>query len=141
MEVKTNTTANWADPITVGDLHSRNRIMMAALTRCRCNPEDNIPTPLLAEYYGQRAGAGIILSEATPVSQRGEGFFGSACLYNEKHLEGWKLVTKAVHGKGGLIVVQLVHAGRATHPTINKGLEAYGPSPLRRREPIRGLNE
>jgi N-ethylmaleimide reductase len=94
-----------------------------------------------AEYYAQRAGAGLILSEATPVSQRGEGFYGSACLYNQKHVEGWKLVTKAVHDKGGIIFIQSVHAGRATHPTINKGLQAYGPSPFNRREPVRGTNE
>jgi len=114
--------------------------MMAALTRCRCNPDENVPTQLHAEYYSQRAGAGIILSEATAISQRGEGFLGAACLYNEKHAEGWKLVTKAVHDKGGIIIAQLVHAGRSTHHTINKGLGAYGPSPLNRREPIRGLN-
>ncbi len=90
------------------------------------------------EYYSQRAGAGIMLTEATPVSQRGQGFLGSACMYNEKHLEGYKNVVKEVHDKGGL-VIQLVHVGRATHPSINTGLEPYGPSPLNRRQVIRGV--
>lgn len=117
-----NPTAQWSDHIKLGDLTLKNRIMMAALTRCRCSPDDNTPTAMNAEYYAQRAGAGLILSEATSVSQRGEGFLGAACLYNEKHVAGWKLVTKAVHDKGGVIFIQAIHAGRATHQTINKGL-------------------
>ena len=107
---------------------------MCALTRSRCDPNVNIPTDLVAEYYEQRAGAGIILSEATAISVEGEGFYGAASLYNQDHAKGWKEVTSRVHKKGGLIFAQLFHAGRSTHPKINKGVGAVAPSPLPRRE-------
>lgn len=111
---------NWNDALTLGSLTLKNRVVLAALTRERCDVETNIPTQLVAEYYAQRAGAGMMLSEATAWSSRGAGFTGAACLYNRDHLEGWKLVLDAVHAKGGLLFLQIVHAGRVTHPLKNK---------------------
>ena len=112
---------------------------MAALTRVRCDINENIPTPLVAEYYAQRSGAGLILSEATSWSPRGNGFPGAACLYNRQQMEGWKLVLDAVHAKGGILFLQIFHAGRVTHPLINNNLEIWAPSAIAVREPIRSL--
>lgn len=78
--------AQWSDSLTMGDLTLPNRIIMAALTRERCDPVTCIPNALLAEYYSQRAGAGFILTEATAWSLRGRGFRGAACLYNEAQM-------------------------------------------------------
>lgn len=115
----------------------RNRVMMAALTRQRCDPDLNVPTEMVAEYYEQRAGAGIILSEATAISVQGEGFYGAASLHNQEQLEGWKNVVNRVHAKGGLIVAQLFHAGRSTHEKVNKGVGAVSSSAIARREGVR----
>jgi N-ethylmaleimide reductase len=76
---------------------------------------------MVAEYYSQRAGAGLMLTEAASWSSRGNGFQGAACLYNRDHLDGWKLVLDLVHAKGGVLFLQIFHAGRATHPLKNGG--------------------
>ncbi len=88
----------------------------------------------MAEYYSQRAGAGLILTEATAWSSRGEGFLGAACLYNRDHMEGWRQVNEAVHAKGGKIFLQIFHAGRVTHPLKNRGQELWAPSAIAVRE-------
>ena len=108
--------ANWGDKIQMGDLTLNNRVIMAALTRERCDPNLCVPTDLLVEYYSQRAAAGFILTEATAWSLKGRGFVGAACLYNKEQMEGWKKVNEAVHAKGGKIFVQLIHCGRVSHP-------------------------
>ncbi|MDO9259579.1 MAG: alkene reductase, partial [Polaromonas sp.] len=101
------------DPVQAGDLHLANRIVMAPLTRNRA--PDAIPTPLMAEYYTQRASAGLLITEATAISHEGQGYSDVPGLYGTEQLDGWKHVTQAVHQAGGKIVVQLWHVGRVSH--------------------------
>ncbi len=101
------------EPASAGDLRLPNRIVMAPLTRNRA--PDAIPTPLMAEYYAQRASAGLIVSEATAISPQGQGYSDVPGLYGTEQLDGWKRVTDAVHAEGGLIVAQLWHVGRISH--------------------------
>jgi N-ethylmaleimide reductase len=103
------------NPLTVGDLTLPNRILMAPLTRMRSKQPGNIPYKLNAEYYAQRAGAGLIISEATQVSQQGQGYPATPGIHSPEQVEGWKTVTDAVHQKGGRIFVQLWHVGRISH--------------------------
>lgn len=109
-------TASLFEPVTVGALHLRNRIAMAPLTRSRC--PDGVPGPMNAEYYAQRASAGLIVSEATNISPQGRGYAYTPGIYSEEQVAGWKLVTDAVHAKGGAIVCQLWHVGRISHPSL-----------------------
>lgn len=102
-------------PLQVGDLTLKNRIIMAPLTRMRSRQPGNIPYDLNAEYYAQRASAGLIISEATQVSQQGQGYPGTPGIHSAEQVAGWKLVTDAVHQKGGLIFLQLWHVGRISH--------------------------
>ena len=108
------------DPITVGALHLKNRIWMAPLTRGRATRE-GVPTPIMADYYAQRAGAGLIISEATGISREGLGWPYAPGLWNEAQVEGWKPVTEAVHRAGGRIIAQLWHMGRLVHPDLGGG--------------------
>ncbi|MFC7536286.1 alkene reductase [Sphingomonas sp. GCM10030256] len=108
------------DPITVGALTLRNRIWMAPLTRGRATRE-GVPTAIMADYYAQRAGAGLIISEATGISREGLGWPNAPGLWNEAQVEGWKPVTDAVHRAGGRIVAQLWHMGRLVHPDLGGG--------------------
>lgn len=105
------------DPTTFGPLTIRNRIIMAPLTRSRATRE-HVPTPMMADYYAQRASAGLIISEATGVSLQGVGFPYAPGLWNDRQVMGWRNVTGAVHKAGGLIVAQLGHAGRAGHSAV-----------------------
>ncbi len=104
------------DPVTAGDLHLANRIVMAPLTRNRA--PDAVPTALMAEYYTQRASAGLIITEATAISQQGQGYADVPGLYSEDQVEAWKPVTKNVHAAGGKIVCQLWHVGRISHTSL-----------------------
>ena len=115
------------DPIQMGDVRLSNRIVMAPLTRCRAG-EGRVPNPLMAEYYAQRASAGLILSEATSVSPMGVGYPDTPGIWSEQQVEGWKLVTKAVHDAGGLIFMQLWHVGRISHPFYLDGSLPVAPS-------------
>jgi 2,4-dienoyl-CoA reductase-like NADH-dependent reductase (Old Yellow Enzyme family) len=108
------------DPLKVGDLTLANRIVMAPLTRAR-SPDERAPGPLVAEYYAQRASAGLILSEATSVTPLGVGYADTPGIWSEAQVEGWKLVTKAVHDAGGLIFMQLWHVGRISDPGFLDG--------------------
>jgi len=101
------------DPAQAGDLRLPNRIVMAPLTRNRA--PGAIPTPLMAEYYAQRASAGLLISEATAISHQGQGYADVPGLYGTEQLDGWKRVTDAVHTKGGRIFCQLWHVGRVSH--------------------------
>jgi len=101
------------DPVKAGNLHLPNRIAMAPLTRNRA-PEA-VPTPLMAQYYAQRASAGLLITEATAISAQGQGYADVPGLYGTDQLDGWKRVTEAVHDKSGRIVVQLWHVGRVSH--------------------------
>jgi N-ethylmaleimide reductase len=101
------------DPVRVGDLQLPNRIVMAPLTRNRA--PGAIPTPLMAQYYSQRASAGLLITEATAISAQGQGYADVPGLYGSEQLDGWKRVTDAVHARKGRIVVQLWHVGRVSH--------------------------
>ncbi len=102
------------DPFTLGSIPLRNRIVMAPLTRNRADA-DHIPTPLMAEYYGQRATIGLIVTEGTSPSPNGLGYPRMPGLFDARHVAAWRPVTEAVHTKGGKIFVQLMHTGRASH--------------------------
>ena len=104
------------DPVQVGGLHLANRIVMAPLTRNRS--PDAIPGPFAATYYAQRATAGLVITEATAITQQGQGYSDVPGLYGTEQLDAWKHVTQAVHAKGGCIVVQLWHVGRVSHTSL-----------------------
>lgn len=112
--------AELSTPLILGDLHLKNRVVMAPLTRSRAT-DDRVPTPMMAEYYAQRATAGLIISEATIISEQANGYLNTPGLFNLAQVEGWKLVTEAVHAKDGLIVAQLWHVGRVSHPDLLGG--------------------
>ena len=114
-------------PLTAGALHLPNRVLMAPLTRCRADADHN-PTPLMAEYYAQRASAGLIIAEATMVMEGNSSFWMEPGIYSDAQVQGWKAVTDAVHAKGGQIVLQLWHGGRACHPLLNGGAQPVAPS-------------
>lgn len=122
-------TATLFDPVQAGDLTLANRIVMAPLTRNRA--PDAIPTPLMAQYYTQRASAGLLISEATAISHQGQGYADVPGLYGSEQLEGWKHVTHGVHGAGGKIVVQLWHVGRVSHTSLQpEGGQPVAPSAI-----------
>ncbi|MDQ1199919.1 N-ethylmaleimide reductase [Rhodococcus sp. SORGH_AS303] len=115
-------------PLELGDIHARNRVFMAPLTRSRSG-DDGVPGDLVVEYYRQRAGAGLIVSEGTQPSAVGKGYTNTPGLHTDEQQAGWAKIADAVHGEGGKIVVQLMHAGRVSHPD-NSGLEAIAPSAI-----------
>ncbi len=118
------------DPVTAGDLHLANRIVMAPLTRNRA--PDAIPTPLMAEYYAQRASAGLLITEATAICHEGQGYADVPGLYGTEQLDGWKRVTRAVHEAGGKIVCQLWHVGRISHLELQPHFQKpVAPSAIR----------
>ncbi|MBX3568412.1 MAG: alkene reductase [Rhizobiaceae bacterium] len=114
-------------PLTVGALTLPNRIIMAPLTRMRSS-EGRVPNAMMAEYYRQRATAGLILSEATSVSPQGVGYPRTPGIWSDAQVEGWKLVTKAVHDAGGRIFLQLWHVGRISDPELLDGDLPVAPS-------------
>ncbi|WP_267347992.1 alkene reductase [Sphingomonas sp. GM_Shp_2] len=105
------------DAIDLGAIHAPNRILMAPLTRGRAD-KAAVPTPIMAEYYAQRAGAGLIISEATGISRQGLGWPFAPGLWSDEQVEAWRPVTKAVHDAGGRIVAQLWHMGRQVHSSV-----------------------
>ncbi len=108
------------DPVKAGALSLKNRIWMAPLTRGRAGAS-RVPNDLMTQYYGQRAGAGLIISEATAISPMGYGWKDAPGIYTDEQEEAWKAVTHEVHGKGGRIVLQLWHMGRLSHPDFLEG--------------------
>lgn len=108
-------------PITLGALELRNRVVMAPLTRCRADYASAVPTPSAPLYYAQRADAGMIVSEGACISAEGIGDRGLPGLWTREQLTAWERVTDAVHARGGLIVAQLWHTGRASHPRLQPG--------------------
>src|SRR4051812_45963903 len=104
------------EPLRTGALDLPNRVLMAPLTRCRAS-EGRVPNDLMREYYVQRAGAGLILSEATSVSPMGVGYPDTPGVWSREQTAGWKRITDAVHEAGGRILLQLWHVGRISHPT------------------------
>jgi len=117
------------DPLKLGDLTLPNRIIMAPLTRSRAGGE-RIPNALMAEYYVQRASAGLILSEATSVTPMGVGYADTPGLWAPEQVEGWKVITRAVHRAGGRIFAQLWHVGRVSAPLFLNGAQPVGPSAI-----------
>lgn len=118
------------DPLQIGPLTLRNRIVMAPLTRARAGAK-RVPNAMMAEYYAQRAGAGLILSEATSVTPMGVGYADTPGIWNDEQVEGWKQVTKAVHDAGGLIFLQLWHVGRISDPLFLDGQLPVAPSAIK----------
>ncbi|MBB1605388.1 MULTISPECIES: alkene reductase [unclassified Pseudomonas] len=118
------------DPITLGDLQLPNRIIMAPLTRCRAD-EGRVPNALMAEYYTQRADAGLILSEATSVTPMGVGYPDTPGIWSDDQVRGWSNVTKAVHANGGRIMLQLWHVGRISDPLYLNGETPVAPSAIK----------
>ncbi len=117
--------------VDVGAFHCNNRIVMAPLTRNRAGP-GLVPGPFAAEYYSQRATAGLIIAEATQVSAQAQGYADTPGCYTEAQVIGWRSVTDAVHARGGTIVVQLWHTGRVSHTSFQPGGHApVGPSAIR----------
>jgi N-ethylmaleimide reductase len=117
------------EPVQLGTLHLPNRIVMAPLTRNRA--PDALPTPLMAEYYAQRASAGLIISEGTAITHQGQGYADVPGLYGTEQLDAWRQVTKAVHARGGRIFCQIWHVGRVSHVDLQPGGQApVAPSAL-----------
>jgi 2,4-dienoyl-CoA reductase-like NADH-dependent reductase (Old Yellow Enzyme family) len=117
------------DPLKIGSLQLPNRIIMAPLTRCRAS-EGRVPNVLMAEYYRQRASAGLIMSEATAVTPMGVGYPDTPGIWSDEQVEGWKLVTEAVHSEGGRMVLQLWHVGRISDPSYLHGKLPVAPSAI-----------
>jgi 2,4-dienoyl-CoA reductase-like NADH-dependent reductase (Old Yellow Enzyme family) len=118
------------DPIQVGSLHLPNRIFMAPLTRSRAG-DVRVPNALMAEYYRQRASAGLILSEATSVTSQGVGYANTPGIWSDEQVQGWKQITQAVHEEGGHIFLQLWHVGRVSDPRFLNGNLPVAPSAVR----------
>ena len=118
------------DPIRVGDLELPNRIIMAPLTRSRAVGGGRVPNALMAQYYVQRASAGLILSEATAVTPQGVGYADTPGIWSDEQVAGWKLVTDAVHAAGGRIFLQLWHVGRISDPVFLDGEAPVAPSAI-----------
>lgn len=127
------TTPTLLTPLRAGDFQLPNRIIMAALTRARAG-RTHVPNELMAEYYAQRASAGLIITEATMIAREGCAFTGEGGLYDEATEAGWRRVTDAVHARGGRILVQLWHPGRAAHSVLNGGVQPISSTD----RPIRG---
>jgi len=117
-------------PAKLGSIALKNRIVMAPLTRNRSG-EAGVPQDLNVTYYAQRASAGLIVTEATPISPMGHGYPGLPGIYTDEQVAGWKKITEAVHAKGGKIVIQLWHVGRISHPTLLNGALPVAPSAIK----------
>ena len=117
------------ETIQLGNLKLQNRLVMAPLTRCRCDA-GRVPNAMMAEYYAQRASAGLIIGEATSINARGVGYPDTPGLWSDEQVEGWKLITEAVHAKGGAMVAQLWHVGRISHSCYLDGKLPVAPSAI-----------
>ena len=126
-----SSTPTLFSPARFGDLALANRVVMAPLTRNRAGA-GLVPSPLAAEYYAQRAGAGLIITEATQVSRGAQGYLDTPGIYTPDQVTGWRAVADAVHAKGGRIVVQLWHVGRISHSSLlPEGVQPVAPSAIR----------
>lgn len=116
--------------VMLGKLQLKNRVVMSPLTRSRAT-DTRVPTDLMVQYYAQRASAGLIISEATVISEEANGYLNTPGLYTAEQVVGWKKVTDAVHAKGGLMVAQLWHVGRISHPDLLNGETPVAPSAIK----------
>ena len=119
------------DPIHIGHIEAANRIVMAPLTRNRAGA-GQVPTDLMTAYYEQRASAGLIVTEATQISQTGQGYLDTPGIYDGEQIRGWRGIADAVHAKGGKLVMQLWHVGRISHTSLQPGGQAPVSSTARR---------
>jgi len=122
--------ADLFSPVKLGGIALSNRIVMAPLTRNRAG-EGGVPQEINVKYYEQRASAGLIITEATPISPMGHGYPLLPGIYTDAQIAGWKKVTDAVHAKGGKIVIQLWHVGRISHPSLLNGETPVAPSAIK----------
>ncbi|HRD50076.1 MAG: alkene reductase [Candidatus Competibacter sp.] len=118
-------------PFALGNIDLPSRIVMCPMTRCRTTQPGDIPNALMAEYYAQRASAGLIVSEATQISRQGQGYSFTPGIYSKAQINGWRQVTDAVHAAGGRMFLQLWHVGRMSHPSFHDGQPPVAPSALR----------
>ncbi|MEK1865870.1 alkene reductase (plasmid) [Ensifer adhaerens] len=117
-------------PIPLGSLTLPNRIALAPMTRARSSQPGNVPNALMAEYYAQRASAGLIVTEATQISAQGQGYSFTPGIHSPAQIAGWRLVTDAVHRAGGRIMLQLWHVGRMSHESFHDGGRPVAPSAI-----------
>ena len=117
------------EPLTIGDLRLANRVFMAPLTRCRASA-GRVPNAMMAEYYRQRASAGLIISEATAVSPMGVGYPNTPGIWSPEQTHRWKQITAAVHAAGGKMFLQLWHVGRISDPYYLDGALPVAPSAI-----------
>jgi N-ethylmaleimide reductase len=125
----TNLYPNLFEPLTMGEITMPHRIFMAPLTRCRASL-GHVPNDMMAEYYAQRASAGLIIAEATMIQEYNSAFVSEPGIYNQEQINGWRKVTDAVHKQAGQIFLQIWHGGRACHPVLNEGHETVAPSAI-----------
>ncbi len=123
-------------PIKIGRLELPNRIFMSPMTRSRADNPEHKATELIAEYYGQRASAGLIITEGSQVSTQAVGYINTPGIYSPEQIEGWKLATSAVHAKGGRIFCQLWHVGRISHADFHGGNPPVGPSAVNAKDRV-----
>lgn len=117
-------------PIKLHDLALKNRVIMAPMTRSRADNKGNVPNDLMVTYYTQRAGAGLIISEGSQISEQAIGYINTPGIYSEEQVAGWKKVTDAIHEEGGKIFIQLWHVGRMSHPDFYNGDYPVAPSAI-----------
>src|SRR4030081_2483233 len=120
-----NTPTKLLEPFKLGPISLPNRLVMAPLTRNRA-VTGMVPSPLAIEYYGQRASAGLLITEASQVSQQGQGYQDTPGIYSKEQVAGWRKVTNRVHERGGRIFIQIWHVGRISHKLLQPGHCAPG---------------
>lgn len=123
-------TSPLLEPLQVGAHRLRNRILMAPLTRMRAGRPGDVPTDLMRDYYVQRAGAGLVVSEGTQISPQGKGYMDTPGIHSREQVAGWRRITDAVHEAGGLMAAQLWHVGRISHESFHGGDLPVAPSAL-----------
>ena len=120
------------EPFKLGGITLPNRLVMAPLTRNRAVPGSFVPSELAIEYYGQRASAGLLITEASQISQQGQGYQDTPGIYSKEQVAGWRKVTDRVHEKGGRIFIQIWHVGRISHDSLQpNGGKPVAPSAIR----------
>ena len=130
------------EPVTLGAVRTDNRVLMAPLTRMRATAPGDVPNALMRDYYVQRAGAGLLISEGTQISPEGKGYMDTPGIHSAEQVAGWREVTDAVHEAGGLIAAQLWHTGRVSHESFHDGEPPVSASalPYRNRTSVRGAD-
>jgi N-ethylmaleimide reductase len=124
------TTSQLFQPTRIGDIEVANRIVMAPLTRSRAADGDMPGSAMNVDYYRQRSGAGLIISEGTQISPAGKGYMATPGIYSDAQVEGWKPITQTVHDAGSKIIAQIWHVGRITHPDLTGGAQPVAPSAI-----------